>query len=30
MATVEKKYPYALDSEGKAKYVPVWRFTQPQ
>jgi hypothetical protein len=21
--------PYALDSEGKAKFIPIWRFTQP-
>ncbi|KAG2431534.1 hypothetical protein HXX76_009548 [Chlamydomonas incerta] len=29
MDAAPKKYPYTLDSEGKANYVPVWRFTQP-
>nr|CAD60538.1 NRT2;3 protein [Chlamydomonas reinhardtii] len=24
-----RKYPYELDSEGKAKSIPVWRFTNP-
>ncbi|KAG2489122.1 hypothetical protein HYH03_012348 [Edaphochlamys debaryana] len=23
------KFPYGIDTEGKAKYCPVWRFTQP-